>query len=627
MEKLKPNQMTRGLVQSLYKYLPQNWIDFYNKQNRISLTAFVNNWNCIKLEGINEQRLFKRINSRLNQYSMANGKIKNFEQPLNKDNYDVLTPKRSVVADIFSEVSPLTFFCKDCKKIHYYESGLKLNQKNSYFRCEDCNSFIQQIKLVYACPCGWAGPVKPIECKQGDGIKNLKYAQDFSFVCRKHPYKKLQMIKKCESCNAIIYPKNALDLGLQIPQSITMIDLVKSKKENFISEHKDGSMIILANKTGKLSKKKLDRLVEKGSSEISVTEKEERFNELVMEFVEKLSMSEEQAREIATVAVEKSDNELTEALEYIETHLSGAGQENYDELAIQILEYETVINSREKSTLKDAIEVSKKLNTYARPEEYEKTLRGYGFSKSQVSGDIPFIISSYGYTRKETQPAKATLMGFPSENNVKKNIYATKLVTEGVLFEVDKTQILNWLIKNDIVKYEQDNLPEMDNESDLQMWFFNNIDSRGITPFEHIDKDRYKITGYVYTLLHSMSHSLLRQAAQLCGLDKNSLSEYIFPNIPAFLIYCQSSQGFNIGALFNLFEAYFDQWLKSTIEATQRCIFDPICIDRDFACAGCIYLNEISCCHFNKDLDRRLLLGYYDKTKKERTYGFWEDID
>ena len=133
------------------------------------------------------------------------------------------------------------------------------------------------------------------------------------------------------------------------------------------------------------------------------------------------------------------------------------------------------------------------------------------------------------------------------------------------------------------------------------------------------------ITYYVYNLLHSMSHSLLRQAAYLCGLDKNSLSEYILPNIPAIFIYCQNSQGFSLGALFNLFEAYFDKWLTSMRNELEKCIFDPICIERDRACAGCLYLNEISCAHFNKDLDRRFLIGWYDKDSGERIYGFWED--
>ena len=132
-------------------------------------------------------------------------------------------------------------------------------------------------------------------------------------------------------------------------------------------------------------------------------------------------------------------------------------------------------------------------------------------------------------------------------------------------------------------------------------------------------------TFYVYSLIHTLSHLLIRSAAGLCGLDKNSISEYVLPGVPAVLVYCQNSQGFNLGALFNIFEAYFDKWIENAYNSAKKCIFDPVCIERYKACTGCLFLNEVSCQHFNHDLDRSLVIGSVDRANSTRYWGFWEE--
>ena len=193
--------------------------------------------------------------------------------------------------------------------------------------------------------------------------------------------------------------------------------------------------------------------------------------------------------------------------------------------------------------------------------------------------------------------------------------------TEGVLFEFDRIKILEWLERNDYI--DRDELPDLTDEKAVKLWFVNNIKQDSIKPFSSLDPDE-KATYYVYNLIHSISHLLIKSAANLCGLDKNSISEYIMPAIPAVLVYCQNSQGFNLGALFNVFEAYFDKWMETAAGNAQKCIFDPICIERDKACTGCLFLNEVSCQHFNHDLDRSLIIGTVDKDTGKNYYGFWE---
>ncbi|MEI3367854.1 MAG: hypothetical protein V8R03_02105 [Clostridium sp.] len=129
-------------------------------------------------------------------------------------------------------------------------------------------------------------------------------------------------------------------------------------------------------------------------------------------------------------------------------------------------------------------------------------------------------------------------------------------------------------------------------------------------------------TYYVYNLIHTISHALLKNAGILSGLEKNSLSEMIFPNLATIFIYANTTQGIPLGALSGMFEQNYKSFIIQAEDIMGRCVFDPICMDRDNgSCSACTHLSEISCCHFNKDLNRKLLIGH--KTESESIIGFW----
>ena len=176
------------------------------------------------------------------------------------------------------------------------------------------------------------------------------------------------------------------------------------------------------------------------------------------------------------------------------------------------------------------------------------------------------------------------------------------------------------------IGFLKEDLPVDESDDGIKIWFLDNIHPNQILTFSEIsENENNNITKRVYTLIHSISHALINEAAEICGLDKSSLSEYILPNIPAVFIYCANSQGFNMGALYSAFQTQFDKWLKMAKEHVKKCIFDPVCISKEKACAGCLYLNEVSCKHFNKDLDRSYLCGYFDNQTKRKLKGYWEN--
>lgn len=622
---LRDNEMNRSITQSLYKYLPEAWIDFYIKKTRTMYTARVRGWNSELLTDINHSRLIEKVKSNISYFEGNGGKLDGFGDLdyISVENYEVRTPKAGVNPDIFAEVNPLTFYCSGCNKIEILRESSDV-KKYTIPRSKCCSKPLKQISLIYSCHCGWAGPVVSLPCDK-HGFDNLKYNGSFGFKCGVCNSTR-QMIKKCPTCKKTLYPKPALDGSHFIPFSVSTIDLINMKEEEFLSkEGIDGSKIILGNWLGKINEDEYKSFINEGIPKEDDEEKKAEYERMVNLFMTAMAQPEELARESAKLAVYKdSPSVLNDIDRYFDTNIK---IEDTNKTAASILEYYRILNGEDNknyiSTLEKAKQISKELNTSSDYERYDELANRFGIKNIQACGNVPFLFCSYGYTRKSNEPNGTTLKAFPSEGKTKKNIYAVKLNTEGILIEFDKVKILNWLVRNNFI--DKNDLPtDMYDETKLKEWFLNNIQADKIPTFNDINKDLYPKTSYVYNLLHSISHALIKQAGDLCGLDKNSLSEYIFPQIPAIFIYCQNSQGLSLGALFNLFEAYFDKWLKYTLNSIDKCIFDPVCLDRDRACAGCLYINEVSCNHFNKDLDRRYLIGHYDKSTKKKIYGFWE---
>lgn len=624
---MKDNQMSRGKSQSLYKYLPDSWIDFSIRgKYRKNYIAHVNRWNSEQLTDINKKRLLRIVNQAVDSFKKQyTGEstvepTSGFGAQLSIDTCDVLTPKaggeeRGIVA----EISPLTFYCKVCHKVYQFRNA---DDYKKYTKCRKCNIELTQLRQIYFCKCGWSSDKHPVYCyNKSHGSKEIYWYGGYEFVC-KTCGTKIPMMKRCDICGTMCGPKVALDPVQYIPFSLTLIDLINEKVESFITDTSYGSLITIAYWLGKINREELVTIINNGI----ITDGEEydkKYNEYYMMF--KLQLDEVSAIVAAKAAADHAcGNKYNEIVNWVKANIF---VEDIDlkKFAEMLIEYDMVLNSNDISTLDDAKKVAKLLNTNANPDEFDSIADKFGISNTQVCGDIPFVACSYGYTRVKSQYENGVqLRAFKEEKNGKKNVYATKLRTEGVLFEFNRKKILEWLLDNNIITNEE--LPDMGSELDIKLWFVNNIKIDSIKTFTEIDKENYKYTYYVYRLIHSISHLIIKSAAGLCGLNKDSISEYIFAGVPAVMIYCQNSQGFNLGALFNIFEAYFDKWLYNANNFAKKCVFDPICIERYSACTGCLFLNEISCEHFNKDLDRRLLIGHIEKETLNRCKGFWEEI-
>lgn len=616
-------QMKRGVSQSLYKYLPDSWIDFSVRgKDRKQYIAKVDHWNSEKLDKINSKRLIRMVNHAVQSYASQDmtassvTPISGFGAELTQENCDVLTPKVSEVErGIIAKISPLTFYCRKCKKIYQFNSEESYN-RNRY--CKNCNIELTQFRQIYFCKCGYATDKHP-KCRT-HGFNDLYWDGGYNFTCRTCK-KRIPMQSKCPECGAILGPKVALDPSQFFTYSLNLIDLIDEKLERFISETDYGKYITIAYFLGKINREQLEEIIDKGITD-DPEEYAREYDKNYQMFLSALKDENNAAISAKMMTDKICGNSYAHIIDEVKGKLY-ATSENIDQLAEMILEYD-MVKALNHATLETAIKVAKSLNTNANPESFTEIAKRFGIKHVRACDKVPFVSCSYGYTRVKSEYEDGVqLHAFKEEKNGRKNIYATRMNTEGVLFEFDRAAILHWLIRNEFI--DSENAPDTFNaaEEDVKLWFMNNIRPEEIRPFTTMNEQTSPETYYVYRLIHSISHLLIRAAADIGGLGKDSLSEYIFPGIPAVLIYVQNSQGFNLGSLFNTFEAYFDKWLLRANSSAQKCVFDPICIERYKACIGCLFLNEVSCQHFNKDLDRSLIIGHIDTTK--HIVGFWEE--
>jgi hypothetical protein len=112
---------------------------------------------------------------------------------------------------------------------------------------------------------------------------------------------------------------------------------------------------------------------------------------------------------------------------------------------------------------------------------------------------------------------------------------------------------------------------------------------------------------YVYTLLHSYAHALMKGVAEFSGLDMGSLGEYLFPADFAFVVY-RNGTTMDLGNLSALWRNYNNTFLEHFLhDPTLLCGSGSLCDANGGACPDCIMVPETSCVASNRLLSRSVL--------------------
>jgi hypothetical protein len=126
---------------------------------------------------------------------------------------------------------------------------------------------------------------------------------------------------------------------------------------------------------------------------------------------------------------------------------------------------------------------------------------------------------------------------------------------------------------------------------------------------------------YLYTLLHSYSHLLMKYISEYSGLDLGSLGEYIFPADLAFVVY-RNGTTMDLGNMSALWRNSGPAMLSAMLgpKATQ-CGTGSLCTHRGGACPDCVMMPETACVASNKLLSRSVLRSIGGRPRFDTRHG------
>jgi len=244
----------------------------------------------------------------------------------------------------------------------------------------------------------------------------------------------------------------------------------------------------------------------------------------------------------------------------------------------------------------------------------QELLDKLGFEDMGLIREFDLCRFSFGYSRMESSPILREKRGmdmpvrlnlFPpmkQNDSMRHPVYVIQQGNEALYVRLKEDLVLEWLRGLNCLDMFTLNGDEKIGAGLLltaqpMSQFLDNL-SENSTPH---------VYHYLYTLLHSFSHLLMKYVSEYSGLDQGSLGEYIFPNDLAFVVY-RNGTTMDLGNLSSLWRNVGIEMLTNMLssKATQ-CGTGSLCTARGGACPDCMMMPETSCIASNKLLSRSVL--------------------
>lgn len=628
--------MKRSKSQAVYKILPEMWISDRDSHGN-NITALVKSWNYKNMEGIYSSFIESEIKRQIRLFGMHGGNISDYNLDEQTSSFTIVESAcREGIPDIVAELSPLMYYCPDCHRATQFSTATAVTT-----HCPVCKKGrIKQLQLVYPCECGYASPVYIPKVK---GVTEYYYYPVekqygvFYYQGKNRVFKEFGI--KCPNCGLMVQRDSATAGSNYKAFNANVINLIGPKIGAFYDKGEPARKIMIAKWFGKIKQDAFQKIIdnvetsfsEKTTKSAIQLEAEKQARMLLAAGI--INQSQFEAT-VLSLCNSSADNELS-----IESYVNACdeifakekmnSEEMYNlwvnNFAFNLMQYETIKNSRSVITLDDAINRQIAVGFIDEPQEILELHKKLGIKEMQASGDVEIVSCSYGYTRKLTDPHNAKknlkLVSYNKDGDSDKTlVFGMKLETEGILFDIDRVKILDWLVANGIITESQ--MPDVENEEAVKKWFAQNVHGDRVSTFGECE-DGDDITKNVFALLHSMAHAFIKTAGEMSGLSANSITELIFIDTCSIFIYSQSNQGQVLGSLSGMVESIYSRFLKRVYADNRECVFDPICVDRDeSACQGCLIIADSSCKFFNTNLGRRYL--YSLELDEDKRTGFWE---
>ena len=282
------------------------------------------------------------------------------------------------------------------------------------------------------------------------------------------------------------------------------------------------------------------------------------------------------------------------------------------------LEVETKVNGR-----KPYVSFTR-LDEDLAPEEHDQTdrkqketsilLTKLGLADMGLIREFDLCKFSFGYSRMESTPILRDKRGmdmpvrlnlFPPvryNSSWKYPVYVVQQGNEALYVKLKEETVFHWL--------QSLNCPDMfslNSGERIGAGILGAAQSMG--PFLDTlpETETPPVYYYLYTLLHSYSHLLMKHMSEYSGLDLSSLGEYIFPADLAFVVY-RNGTTMDLGNFSAMWRNAGTAMLMAMLgpKATQ-CGTGSLCTHRGGSCPDCVMMPETTCLASNKLLSRSVL--------------------
>ena len=648
--------MKRSRHQILYQFLPGNTFDYSDKRGI---------WQVNRLETtdasgqVDREYIVDRVFARAKNWE---GGEQGFTS--NKTgHYDFAAPE-----EVRARPFPTTFYCTSCQKAHGYYSADDLSGKNQALKCErsGCNGDLKQYQFVSVHSCGEIRRLYPRKCPDhGDqyiilDTQDSQRAQNFHWRCNICGWD--TRVSYSQNCDCEYVPPSADDPdddkmyttvhragSTYYPHYLTTVNLHASGIGH-LRGSEDGSRKAIAKQLGlsdsSLKSVDMDEGIE--GAEIDDDRKIEVYQ--TEEKVESLDEAEDWLRAHGEIDSQTVGESITDLIDLKTDDDSFEMTDAGDELLQYVLSLEELTAHTLDDLEEDARQQGfpRKADTIA---TYSDDLDRLGLNDVRVIEDFPVQTFVYGYTRggREEDEAKLNAFSQNASSGDGTPIFVDTSETEATQFDLDPAAVLLWLavnipetsderaVRGDITLPE---LPVDPSDADIErarttieelsraeQWAFllnhlDPVDQYGRFETSTDDTVEGQVTKYVFEMLHTLSHVLLKQASTISGFDRTNLSEFLFPRALSLVIYTNNREEFNIGGMTTMVEQQLDDLLGQARAHGNECMMDPVCSQRDGACLSCLHVSEISCSYFNQVLCRDYLFGSRPNTDRD-IEGFW----
>ena len=623
--------MSRGKQQVLYTYLPMNTIDFQGGG-----IARIRHIRGSHPNNINPRFVVERVREDAEAWGESFRPALRDDTLQNTDRFVLIDP-----SEVIAELYPKVFWCDKCGRIYDMSTQNKIPRSGA---CHKCNGGrLSQLRFVIVHRCGEIQPLTSPICQQCNGRSGhmalITYGSErvseFRWVCR-----------RCNTtaggvfgglCHACEWPgetneeqQNLRRMRVLVhragptfyPRSVTLLNIPQQRLDGFFALEGTWPSLAAAKFFGlpEIASHRLEdmRPVTGGgeSEQAGLTGKD--LDQLMARQASGELTPEQMVQEMHLLRNQRTQEQQTNSPQGIAERLverSGVAADMWDRAGQEMLEGVLPLETGKPRSLLNANDAeSQRIARYA---EAQQTASLLGLTGLTLLDDFPIVQGTYGYTRLEPGPDQTRLNPFPIQPNTggKIPIFVDSIRADALMLKLDPDRVHRWLERNGY-------MPSLPNgtytELTKRAYFVQLFD--GVSLKQTLPDGQSRM---VFTLLHTLSHLIVRQAGLLCGLDRTSLSEYLLPRALTAFLYCNHRFGATIGALTSLFEQTLVEWLDAIRDA-YRCVYDPVCRERDGACHACLHLSETSCGYFNLNLGRAFLFGGDDQITKRRLIGYFD---